>query len=162
MIGDLHPALGREVHIQSLLFAGLRASGYLTFASANYFKPASNSRQIDLGVWLPDVKRWLYLELEPCGPHLGYLPVLADAQKLIDDNPKDDQDKLRGLIVYGFRHPVQEERDGFRRKYEEMSSELEQRGFTKMGITSRSLEGMDYLYVLAGLWVLGLPVEAGE
>src|SRR5262249_27966475 len=99
------------------MFAGLQASGYLTFATANYFKPASNSRQIDLAVWLPDLQRWLYLELESCGPHLGYLPVLADAQKLIDDKPTDERDQLRALIVYGFRHPMQE-RDGFPKKYQ--------------------------------------------
>src|SRR6516165_10480116 len=67
-----------------------------------------------------DVQRWLYLELEPCGPHFGYLPVLADARKLIDDKPTDHRDQLRALIVYGFRHPVQE-RDGFPNKYQEMS-----------------------------------------
>lgn len=157
-IGDLHPALCREAHVQSLLFAGLRSSGYLTFAEANYFAPASNSRQIDLAVWLPDVRRWLYLELEPCGPHFGYLPVLADAQKLIDDKPTDDRDQLRGLFVYGFRHPIKE-RDGFPKKYQEMSGELQQRGFTEVGIIHRPLEGVEYPYVQAGLWVLGIAVE---
>jgi hypothetical protein len=46
-IGVLHPAVGREGHVQSLLFDGLRASGYFTFAEANYFAPKSSSRQID-------------------------------------------------------------------------------------------------------------------
>ena len=80
-IGDLHPAFGREGHGQCLLFAGLRASGYFTFAEASYFAPTSTSRQIDLAVWLPDVQRWLYLELKPCGPHWGYQQVIDDAEK---------------------------------------------------------------------------------
>jgi hypothetical protein len=161
MIGDLHPAVGREVHVQSLLFAGLRSSGYLTFASANYFVPASNSRQIDLAVWLPDVQRWLYLELEPCGPHFGYLSVLSDARKLIEDNPTDERDQLRALIVYGFRHPFQK-KDGFRTKYERTSAELQRLDFAEVGITHRPLHGVEYLYVLAGLWALGLAPNTPE
>src|SRR5687767_253224 len=67
-IGELHPAAGREGHGQSLLFAGLRASGYFTLAEANYSVPGSTSRQIDLALWLPDVQLWFYLEIKPCGP----------------------------------------------------------------------------------------------
>src|SRR5260221_7855009 len=51
-IGALHPALTREGHVQCLLFAGLRASGYFTLAESYYFLPASANRQIDLAVWL--------------------------------------------------------------------------------------------------------------
>jgi hypothetical protein len=153
-IGDLHPALGREGHGQSLLFAGLRASGYSTFAEANYFAPASNSRQIDLALWLPDIQLWLYLEVKPCGPYYGYQGVLGDAHKLIDDRPVDRRDWLRGILAYGFRDPVKE-RDGFPKKYSEITAELAPLGFREIGIRTRSLEGTGYCYVQAGLWVIG-------
>jgi hypothetical protein len=81
-IGRIHPALSRKAHVQHLLFAGLRQSGYFVLAEENYFVPASKSRQIDLAIWLPDSRVWLYLEIEPCWPLYGYQPVLVDAQKL--------------------------------------------------------------------------------
>ena len=153
-IGDLHPALGREGHGQSLLFAGLRASGYFTLAEENYFVPTSTSRQIDLALWLPDVQRWLYLEVKPCGPYWGYQGVIGDAQKLVNDQPQDARDRLRGVLAYGFRDPVKE-RDGFPKKYEEISEILAPLGFRKVGIRTRKLEGTGFVYVQAGLWVIG-------
>src|SRR6202035_2518770 len=64
-IGDIHPALCREAHAQSLLFAALRASGYFTLAEGAYFSPATAARRIDLTVWLSHVGRWLFLEIKP-------------------------------------------------------------------------------------------------
>ncbi len=157
-IGDLHPALTREGHVQALLFAGLRGSGYFTIAEANYFMPASASRQIDLAVWLPDARLWLYLEVKPCSPHYGYQGVLADAHKLVEDRPADPRDRLRGALAYGLRHPVKE-KDGFPEKYRQLGAELLPLGFREVGIRRRSLEGADYLSVQAGLWVIDQVVE---
>ncbi len=138
--------------MQALLFDGLRASGYFTIAEANYFVPASASRQIDLAVWLPDARLWLYLEVKPCSPHYGYQGVIADAQKLMEDRPFDPRDRLRGVLAYGFRHPVKE-KDGFPEKYQQLGMGLLPLGFREIGIRRRSLEGTDYLYVQTGLWI---------
>lgn len=154
-IGQLHPAVYHEAHAQHLLFAGLRLAGYMTIAEANYFAPADNGRRLDLAVWLPDARRWLYLEIEPCGPLYGYQNVLEDATKLVTDDPTDPRNRMRGVLVYGFRDPVTT-RDGFRRKYENMSTALVGLGFTEIEIRQRSLDGAEYQYVQAGLWVLGL------
>ena len=151
-VGNLHPALRREGHVQSLLFDGLRASGYFTLAEANYFVPLSASRQIDLAVWLPDVLVWFYLEVKPCSPYYGVQPVVWDAQKLIDDKPTDLRDRLRGVLAYGFRDRVKE-RDGFPQKYKGIITELAPLGFREVGIQCRSLEGTEYTYVQTGLWV---------
>jgi hypothetical protein len=152
-IGELHPALGREGHAQSLLFSGLRASGYFTFAEANYATPGSNSRQIDLAVWLPDNQVWIYLEIKPCGPYWGIQAVLADAEKLVADQPTDPRDRLRGVLAFGFRDPVG--RDSFPHKYEDLSTRLQALGFREVGTRTRSLEGTTHSYVQAGLWVIG-------
>jgi hypothetical protein len=151
-IGDLHPALGREGHMESLLFGGLRASGYFTMSQAGYFAGAP-SRQIDLAVWIPDTRAWLYLEIKPCWPDGGNQPVLDDAQRLIDDQTTDRRDRLKAVLAYGFRWPVREP-DGFPQKYLDLSAELEQMGFSRVGIRCRSLEGTRYLYVQVGLWIL--------
>jgi hypothetical protein len=153
-IGDLHPAICREGHVQGLLLAGLRASGYYTVAEANYFVPSSNSRQIDLAVWLPDVARWLYLEVKPCHPLYGYQGVLDDAEKLRGDSPTDTRDQLRGVLTYGFRGPAIQ-RDFFPKKYQELGAKLIAMNFQQIGMACRSLDGTDYSYVQAGLWVLG-------
>jgi hypothetical protein len=160
-IGDLHPAVCREGHMQSLLFAGLRSSGYFTIAEANYFKPMSNSRQIDLAVWLPDVHRWLYLEIEHCGTQAGYGNAFWDAKQLVEDSPVDRADQLRAVLVYGFRTQVNR-RDDFKDKYEELNAELQKQGFELIQIQDRLLEGEGFVYVQAGLWVLGVVGSCAE
>ena len=157
-MGTLHPALGREGHMLSLVFAGLRASGYLTFAQASYYTPRSNSRFIDLAVWLPDASRWLYLELKPCGAQGGFGNVLLDARKLKDDNPRDPYDQLRGVLAYGFRTESTHQ-DGFKNKYVDLSKELKLSGFEEIQIQRRELEGNEYHYVQTGLWCLGLAAQ---
>jgi hypothetical protein len=152
-MGDIHPALCRERHVQNLMAQGARQAGYFTLSECNYFVPASEGRRIDLGLWITDVRQWLYLELEPCGPLFGYQGVLADAQKLVADVPKDVRDQLRSLVVYGFRDRVKE-RDYFPDKYEELSEKLGELGFKKIEIRRCQLDSPDYTYFQAGLWVL--------
>jgi hypothetical protein len=153
---DLQLSVCREAHIGSLLFAGLRASGYFTFAQGSYFVPRANGRQIDLTVWLPDVQRWLYLEVEPCGTQAGLGCLLPDARKLIEDDPTDPRDYLRALLVYGFRTPTSH-RDMFADKYRErLDTELGQLGFRNVDIINRQVDGDPKItYVQTGLWVVG-------
>jgi hypothetical protein len=151
-MGDLHPAVCREGHMESLLFGGLRVSGYSTISQADYFT-GRPSRQIDLAVWIPDTRAWLYLEIKPCWPDGGCQEVLDDAQRLIDDRTTDPRDRLKGVLAYGFRWPVRDP-DGFPAKYEQLGVQLEQMGFFTVGIRRRPLEGTRYLYVQAGLWIL--------
>jgi hypothetical protein len=156
-----HPALGREGHIQNLLFAGLRSSGYFTYSQVPYFSTGSSRRSVDLAVWLPDVHRWLYLELEYLGPQSGLLNVPWDAQKLIDDNPTDPRDQLRAVLAYGFgEKSTQLER--FRDKYRiGLSTELKGKGFEEILIEERDLtSGPQYVRVQAGLWALGVETVA--
>jgi hypothetical protein len=86
---------------------------------------------------------------------MGYQWVLDDAQKLIDDAPTDPRDRLRGLLVYGFRNPVSQP-DQFPEKYQTLGRELGRMGFAEAGISSRTLDGVQYAYVQVGLWALGL------
>ena len=153
---DLQLSICREAHFGSLLFAGLRASGYFAFAQGNYFRPKAPGRQIDLTIWLPDVQRWLYMEIEPCGTQAGLGCVPTDAKKLIDDAPTDLRDVLRALLVYGFRTPTSHQ-DLFRDKFHErLDSELAELGFSNIGIVSREVEGDPRItYVQTGLWVVG-------
>jgi len=151
-IGDIHPGEGREGHVQQLLFMGLRQAGYFTLAETSYFRGRSAGRQIDLGVWIPDVERRLFLEVKPCGPQMGDPQVRRDAKKLVDDNPPDPRDQLRGVLAYGFRDPVN--RDDFPGKYERTGEELARLGFEQIGVARRSLEGGAYTYVQVGMWVI--------
>jgi hypothetical protein len=105
-----------------------------------------------MAVWLPDVRAWLYLEVKPCSPYNGFQEVVWDAQKLIDDQPTDPRDQLRAVLAYGFRDPVKG-RDGFPNKYKQIGDRLLQLGFHELGIRSRVLEGTEYVYVQAGMWV---------
>ncbi|HEY7158209.1 MAG TPA: hypothetical protein VH575_29925 [Gemmataceae bacterium] len=151
-IGDRYPDMYREGHVQSVLFCGLRTSNYFTIAEANYINPTSIYRKIDLAVWLPDARLWLYLELKPCPPVGAIADVLLDAKKLVDDRPTDPRDRLRGILAYGLRNPVQW--DGFPNKYRQLGEILlRDYGFQEVGIRSRSLKGTPSLYVQAGLWV---------
>ncbi len=153
-IGDIHPALCRERHVQGLFAQAARQAGYFAIAECNYFVPASAGRRIDLGLWLSDLRRWLYLELEPCGPQMGFQAAAVDAQKLVDDVPTDVRDQLRGVVVYGFRDRGVE-RDGFRSKYEQLGTELEKVRYRKVAIRQWPLDGdAEWAYFQAGLWVV--------
>jgi hypothetical protein len=154
-IGEVHPAPSREVHVQSVLFAGLRASGYFTFAGALYEMPANNRRQIDLAVWLPDDRRWFYMEVKPCEQQGGFGNVVADAQKLLSDRPSDPKDRLRGVLAYGFKYPASGQ-DRYPMKFEKISKRLKPMGFTRISIDHRDVKGPVYAYVQVGLWVTGL------
>jgi len=151
-LGKIHPAEGRERQIQHVVFSAMRSSGYFSLVETNYSKPRDNSRRIDIAAWLPDLSRWLFLEVKPCNPLSGFENVIADAGKLISDDPLATEDRLRGIFVYGFRDTVS--RDQFPQKYSKMSARLCQLGFTEIGISKRDLSGTSYNYVQAGLWVI--------
>lgn len=151
-LGKIHPAEGRERQIQHVVFSAIRSSGYFSLVETNYSKPRDNSRRIDIAAWLPDISRWLFLEIKPCNPLFGYENVIADAVKLINDDPVASEDRLRGIFVYGFRDSVSI--DHFPQKYSKLSTELRQLGFTEIGISKRDLSGTSYNYVQAGLWVI--------
>jgi hypothetical protein len=152
---DLQLSYCREAHFVCLLFAGLRASGYFTIAQGNYFDPGANARQIDLTIWLPDVHRWLYMEVEPCGTQAGLGCVLPDAKKLIADTSKDPRDALRALLVYGFG-TLTSHQDGFEEKYRvRLDGKLGELGFSSIGIESRRIEGDPRItQVQTGLWMV--------
>ena len=151
-MGRIHPAINRERHVQNLFAQIARQAGYFTLSECNYFVPASEGRRIDLAIWIPECRRWAYSDLEPCGPHYGFLEVLSDAQKLVNDSPQDERDSCRCLIVYGFRDPV--DRDGFPGKYREMSDQLEEMGFRMLDIQRCELDTADFNYFQAGIWVV--------
>src|SRR5262249_11502168 len=135
---------------------GLRASGYFTMAGENYFVPDSTSRQIDLALWIADERRWLFLEVKPCWQQGGYLKVLEDAKKLTTvDKSRDPRDQLRGILAYGFKWAAGPH-DEFPEKYESLSQELGEKGFTTIGVDKHDLEGPTYPYIQVGLWVTGL------
>jgi len=148
---DIHPASCREHQIQSLFFHGLRKSRYYVHSESLYFYPKSNSRRIDLAVWLGILKRWLYLELEPCTPLSGYIPVLTDAKKYISDRTAHSCDKLKCLLVYGFRDQVNT--DHFPRKYSRLSTDLASLGYQEIAIKKKTLINDAYSYILSGLWL---------
>jgi hypothetical protein len=95
--GNVSPAFRREVHVQSLLFAGLRSSGYFTMAGVDYFHRDPTSWQVDLAIWLPEALRWFYMELKHCEQQGGYPQALSDRDKFVADGPLDERDRLRGL-----------------------------------------------------------------
>jgi hypothetical protein len=98
--------------------------------------------------------RWLYLEVKPCDPQAGDTKVLADAEKLIDDNPSDPRDQLRGVFAYGFRWQNTNEAR-FGQKYKNLSNKLVVKGFSEVGICKRKFSESTNGYVQTGLWVLG-------
>jgi hypothetical protein len=159
-LGDIHPAPCREIHVQSVLFAGLRDSGYFTLAGAIYWMPANMRRQIDLAVWIPDVRRWFYLEVKPCEQQGGAANVRSDAEKLRDDRPSDPRDRLRGVLAYGFKYDTAHG-DRFPAKFEGISEELRPIGFAPIAIDSRPLNDTRYPYVQVGLWAIGLDPDGG-
>jgi hypothetical protein len=157
-IGDIHPAPCHEVHVQSILFAGLRASGYFTMAGANYFDDRSSPhRQVDLAVWLSDVPTWLYLEIKECEPQGGRGKVLEDARKLKEgDKSNNPRDQLRAVLAYGFKYG-KPSTIRYQAKFEKVSKELEEEWkFEKIAIDHRSLAGQTYSCVQVGLWAIGL------
>ena len=102
-IGEIHPAEARERHIQHVIFSGIRNAGYFAQLETMYFEDGNNSRRIDIGVWLPDVERWFFLEVKPCSQYNGYKNVLGDARKLVADEEKSSgraaDSSLRGVRV---------------------------------------------------------------
>ena len=149
-IGEIHPAECREQHIQSLFFLGLRSAGYYVHSETQYFYPKSNSRRLDLACWLPEIKKWLFIELEHCSPLSGFKHVLNDAMKFKDDTQKGTLKELKCLLVYGFRDVVT--RDTFPEKYEKLSNALVQKCFSKIEISRTPLFGKNYKYLQTGLW----------
>jgi hypothetical protein len=160
-VGNIHPAPAREIHVQSVLFAGLRASGYFTLAGSIYDMPANKRRQIDLAIWLPDVRKWFYLEVKPCEQQGGSSNVIADAEKLKNDKPADPRDQLRGVLAYGFKYRTRA-LDRYPAKFEKIGEALEPMEFRQFGPGHRDLNGGNYRYVQVGMWVIGLDPDAGR
>src|SRR5206468_2275342 len=127
----------------------------------NYFKPRANGRRIDLAVWLSDSKKWVYIEIEPYGAQAG-LPqqLLADAQKLIEDEPADPRDNLRCLIAYGFSYS-NSTIEHLRKKYDHLNAKLTDTGFRLVGIRPRSLDSPEPANILAGMWIVDPEKTAG-
>jgi len=150
--GDQHLAELREGHAQAALFEGFRADGYFAEAESYYFE-GNPRRRIDLAVWLPDVRRWLYLEVKPCGPQGGGKKVLGDAKKLLADPSGDIRDQLRGVLAYGFQRPLEHGRDQYPDKYARLSGRLDKRGFKEIAIGRAELADTGFEYLQLGLWV---------
>jgi hypothetical protein len=146
--GQEHPADTREGHVQSLLFAGYRAEGYFTEAETRYFWSAGSRRQIDLGVFIPDSRVWLFLEVKPWGD----AEVLSDAKKLMGDDPQDESDRLRGIVAYRFRDSTQGG-GTLTDRSKGLSSKLKAMGFREVGLGERDLQSGSFQSVEVGFWV---------
>ena len=150
--GDQHLAELREGHAQAVLFEGFRADGYYAEAESSYFE-GEELRRVDLAVWLPDVRRWLFLEVKPCGPQGGDGKVLADADKLLSDPWDDDRNHLRAVFAFGCRGLLERGPDRFPGKYAQLSTRLAERGFREVGLGRADLADAGFEYVQVGLWV---------
>jgi hypothetical protein len=150
--GDQHLAELREGHAQAVLFETFRADGYYAEAESSYFE-GEELRRVDLAVWLPDVRRWLFLEVKPCGPQSGDGNVLSDVEKLLTDPSADDRDQLRAVFAFGFRRPLERGPDRFPDKYTQLSGRLEEHGFREVGLGTAELADAGFEYLQTGLWV---------
>lgn len=171
-IGSIHPAYEREGHAQHLMSTALRSAGYYTKVETNYPNTMPGyygRRKIDIAAWIPDVRRWLYLEIKTFY-HSNGEPgqVIQNANGLISDCPSGDQ--LRGLLVYGFFFPpgslkkIQSEvgrqekqasyENKFYDKFDGLGAELTKLGFKEIAIADQDISG-EWPYMQVGLWVIG-------
>jgi hypothetical protein len=148
-----HPANAREGHFQCLLFHALRSVRYYTRAETNYCDPSAPSRQLDLALWMPDSKAWLFVEIEKCGSQGGDDSVIPDAIKLIEDVRSDPAACVRLLLVYGFLE-VAGKPEKFRTKYDTLGQKLTRLGYLDGFVLQRHLPGESYCCFQVGCWVV--------
>ncbi len=147
----------REIGIASSLSCHLRLAGFIVQVDA-YVTGGDSKRRPDFGIWLPESKKYIYLELKltawGSNEQYQYSYAIGDIKKL--NNDSDLRKHPNGLIAIGFSDPNKREellREGFRKSLSERIVKDYPR-YEEIGLECVDFQGMDAksTHAVIGLW----------
>lgn len=158
---DFSLAGKREADVASSLAFHLRLAGFIVQVDA-YFPGGDTKRRPDFGIWLPAIRKYVYLELKTVAwgntsRQYYFRPAIWDIQKLTAKKKFNEETDLgNGLIAVGFSNPGKKPSTRLLDMFKKLSQDIgkDYPLYEETGLECVNLQQIDEHspYAVIGLW----------